>query len=148
MKSPPGKVIELSNAIVRAEVAPDDADPEQLAAAERILGTLQDNLTPLIGGTGFHALLERAFQRAGAERSFAGGAREPGSIPNATRELRAGMEGLHSRDVHGALIRVIAELVALLARLIGADITVRLVHRTWPDTVPWLTAAHLEDGDG
>jgi hypothetical protein len=42
---------------------------------------------------------------------------------------------------------VLAELLGLLARLIGGDLSVRLVQRTWPDIVPWLTAAHLEDAD-
>lgn len=148
MKVPGAPVRELAHALVRQETAPEADESEQLAAAERILSALQDELVELIGGAGFHALLDRSFHRAAAEHGFGGRDRSPHQSGNFLRDFRANMNSLPETEVYDALVAVLAELLALLARLVGADITARLVHRAWPDAAPWLTAAHLEDGDG
>lgn len=148
MKGPAPPVLELAEAVVRTETEPGNDERQQLAAAERVLGALQDELIRLIGGTGFHALLDRAFHRAAVEHGFAVRTRPADSSENFLRDLRDNMNTLPAHDIHGVLVAVLAELLALLARLIGGDLTARLVHRTWPGAAPWLTAAHLENGDG
>jgi hypothetical protein len=148
MKGPGAPVRELAETLVRRETSPDAEEADQLAAAERLLGAIQDELIDLIGGTGFHALLDRSFHRAAAEHGFGGRPRPPHPPGNFLRDFRANMNSLPEKEIFGALVAVLAELLALLARLVGADITARLVHRAWPDAAPWLMAAHLEDGDG
>lgn len=147
MKAPAG-VRKAAAAIVQSATSAEDDESEQLHAAERILGALQDELVRLVGATGFHALLDRAFHRAAAEQGFAVRTRPQSSPPDYMRTFRDNMSSIPVTDVHGALIAVLAELLSLLTRLIGADITAGLVQRTWPDAAPWLTAAHLEDADG
>lgn len=138
----------VAAAIVRSVTSGDDEDSEQLRAADHILGSLQDELIRLIGPTGFHALLDRSFHRAAAQQGLAVRTRPPSTPADYMRSFHDNMRSVPPNDLHDALIAVLAELLSLLTRLIGADITAGLVHRTWPDAAPWLTAAHLEDADG
>lgn len=141
-------VQELASAIVRSAAGEAGNDAQQLDAAELLLGRLQNELVRLIGPTGFHALLDRSFQRASAQRGLAVPAGPTSAPTGHRRSFRENMQSLPARDVSGALVAVLTELLSLLTRLIGADITVGLVQRTWPGAAPWLTAAHLEDLDG
>ena len=136
----------VAEEIVNAVISERGDEAQQLAGAEQILGALQDELIRLIGPTGFHALLDRAFQRAATQ---VGGHVRSRPLQRST-DARNFTDDIHSigDDTIGALIAVMAELLSLLTRLIGADITTGLVQRAWPGVATWLTAAHLEDSDG
>jgi hypothetical protein len=138
----------VAAAIVRSVTSADDDESQQLHAAERILAGLQDELVRLVGTTGFHALLDRSFHRAAAEQGFAVRTRPPAPPGDYMRSFNDNMSSVPPSDVHGALVAVLAELLSLLTRLIGADITAGVVQRTWPDAARGLTAAHLENTDG
>jgi hypothetical protein len=146
--SPPGDgARRVAEAVVAFESRASQAGDDPLDAAEHIIGGLQDELVVLVGITGYNALLDRSVKRAAAERGMAVRGWPPRHADAPARAFRDDINSLPTDDVHGALVAVLAELLGLLARLIGGDLSVRLVQRTWPDVVPWLTAAHLEDAD-
>jgi hypothetical protein len=141
-------VYAVAAAIVRSVTAEDDDESQQLRAAERILGALQDELVRLVGATGFHALLDRSLHRAAAEQGFAVRTRPPAPPGDYMRTFNDNMSSVPPSGVRSALIAVLAELLSLLTRLIGADITAGLIQRTWPEAARGLTPAHLENTDG
>lgn len=131
-------------AIVESETNEEQDDTQQLEAAERILAAFQDEIVRLIGDTGFHALLDRSFHRSAADQGIAAQARPPTRSADYLRKLRDNIHSVPSTDSYSAMIAVLTELLSLLTRFIGADITAALVRRTWPH-LAWLTPAHLED---
>lgn len=148
MTGDPGHLRRIAVAIVESETSEEQDETQQLEAAERILAALQDEVVKLIGLTGFHALLDRSFQRAAAHQGYT--VRTPPPSPSADylRNFRDTIHSIPVTDTHGAMVAVLTELLSLLTRLIGADITAGLVQRTWPDVAPSRKDALLEERDG
>lgn len=146
--TPEDGVRSAATAIVRSVAPAENDESQQLHAAELIIGALQEELVRLVGTTGFHALLNRSFHRVAAEKGFAVRTRPPAPPGDYMRNFNDNMSSVPPSEVHGVLVAVLAELLSLLIRLIGADITAGVVQRTWPDAAGGLTAAHLENTDG
>lgn len=141
-------VHQVAVAIIESATAEDQDESQQLEAAERVLAALQDELVRLVGPAGFHALLDRSFHRAAAHQGYTVRARPPSSVPDYLRDFHDNMRSNPLTDTYGAMVAVLTELLSLLTRIIGADMTAGIVQRTWPGVAPWLKAEHLEDVDG
>ena len=106
--------------------------PEALQAGiEQVDQKLRDHLVRLIGPQGFDALMARAVTLAKTEvadleeeaRKASDGTLPGRHGPGWGSDPRAAVEGQ---------IKVLAHFLWLLATLIGEDLTLRLVHITWP----------------
>lgn len=126
-------------ALVRALLEGESADPsleERLEGAERIVGALAARIQPLVGRDGFYMLLQRALKRAEASHPALGKVR-------ADRDGEVHLEGLAEagrgaglEEATAAAEAIVAEVLALLARFIGADMTIRLVRQAFPESFP------------
>lgn len=114
--------------------ANDSEEPEALlTAAERCLQKLCTRLAKLMTAAGCQSLMARAIQLATAEAPFLQGVRA-GMIPGACLEgVHEGVQGLDSEQKQAGLVGVLTQLIGLLERLIGEDVTRRLVRDVWPD---------------
>lgn len=100
-----------------------------------MLAGLYEELRTLIGPGGYHALLVRALalaskdhpvlRRVGAER---------GSLPSLSG-LPQGSGTADSAQAEDALLTLTAELLELLCRNIGVELTHTLLHRGWPEAI-------------
>lgn len=104
-------------------------------ATDRVCQKLLEQLGPLIGATGFHALLDRAFRLAQAEFP------ELAAVMPVPREclglgivLQSGGE-LNHAEAEEAFISVVSEFLTLLFDFMGWDLSSRIVDAAWPNLV-------------
>jgi hypothetical protein len=105
----------------------------QAEAAERVLQRLAERIIPLVGAGGFHLLLQRALRRTCAEHPWLG-ALQIG--PDAPWRLPGMAEAAGSRppaEAEAAAQALLAELIGLLARFLGADMAIQLVRQSFPE---------------
>ena len=138
MTQPPSRAHDLASRLLRSEGVSDASDSEAIvAAADHVLRRLQTDLTRWFGSEGFQALLLRALDRA-----------RPGHPALAQVILRFddgspgqhGLDGLFNnvrpcspKETRDAFVAVIASVIALLGRLVGDDVAIRLVTQGWPE---------------
>jgi hypothetical protein len=108
--------------------AGDASEPEEVAeAAERMCTQLRGGLGRWVGATGYRALLDRALGLARAEHPALGSLScHGGDGPVTTAAVRA--HG--AAEVAAGMVTVVATLIELLGRIIGEEMTVRLVEQT------------------
>jgi hypothetical protein len=103
-----------------------------VAAAEQCLLDLGTSLSVVLGREGYRALVQRGLKLAAAEfptlAVVEARARPLGRVVG----LRRSVQRLPPTEVKEAVALILAESVWVLTRLIGADITVRLLRRLWP----------------
>lgn len=111
-------------------------EPEALAAAiDRAAARLRGRLAGLVGQHGYAALCGRAVRLAQREAPHLAGvtydARPPGGL-RGTHEFVLANAG-DPAAAGDALASILAQLIGLLIAFIGQDLTVRLIHETWPE---------------
>ena len=105
------------------------------AAAELVFQRLSDNLVRWLGPDGSHALFTRALALAQAEN------RALRVVPPPTRSalfldaLAANAEPHDADAVMDGVLMIMTTLIELLTRLIGEDLTIKLVAETAPAKV-------------
>jgi len=117
---------ELARSLVAHEMddRPDPRTPAE--AAERVATKLSAGVTLLVSSDGYRALLGRALYLARAEYAVLDGVRV------GTSDVY--LEGLRETGAaHDALVAFFAQVIALLARFIGDDLTGNLIRQRWPD---------------
>jgi hypothetical protein len=109
-----------------------------VAAAERVLQHLRTHLARWFGSEGFRALLLRAIDRT--RRPFPALARplppfEEGEGVGVLGldELFDNLKSCSTQETRDATVALIAAVIALLGRLVGEDVAVRLVLQSWPE---------------
>jgi hypothetical protein len=97
-----------------------------LEGTQRVTTKLSTGMTTLVSSDGYRALLGRALYLARAEYSLLDGVRV------GTSDFS--LEGLRETGMaHEALVSFLAQVIALLARFIGDDLTAKLIRQSWPD---------------
>ena len=97
-----------------------------LEGTQRVTTKLSTGITLLVSSDGYRALLGRALYLARAEYSLLDGVRV------GTSDFS--LEGLRETGTaHEALVSFLAQVIALLARFIGDDLTAKLIRQSWPD---------------
>lgn len=123
-------------ALARALLNGDGADQgaeETLRAVERVLSALARRIDPLIGSRGFQMLLQRALKQAQrAHPSLAPVRSERTADPYLTG-LDEVAQIASPEEATAAAEAIVAELVGLLARFVGADMAIRLVRQSFPN---------------
>ena len=118
------------------EATASDTQDAQIAAAERVLGRLQEHLLRWFGPDGFHAVLSRALATARKDHPALAHVRiEPRSEARLT-ELAASAHMYRPAELRDALLALVAATIALLSRLIGDDLVGRLLQHAWPPETP------------
>lgn len=124
---------EIARRLLAREAAERDAPGGPVAAAERVLTKLHAHLARWLGADGSHAVLARALDRARpGHRALADARIEPRG-ERALTGLTTNAPAADVTEVSEALAAVIAAVITLLTRLIGADLVARLLQQTWPD---------------
>jgi hypothetical protein len=118
-----------------------------LVAAERVVREMGAGITPLLGDGGFHLLVSRALKKAGQEHPSLRAIRP---VHGAERERYLDGADAVAREesaeaLGGAAERLIVELIALLARFLGADMAIRLVRECFPEIERDGTGPDAED---
>jgi hypothetical protein len=126
------EVHRLARALLDQEGVGEGADAA-LPAAERVLQRLAERISPLVGTGGFRMLLQRALRRAAGERAWL----EAIELDRDTAWRLVGAEeaarDLPAEEAISTAETLVAELVGLVARFLGADLAIRLVRQSYPD---------------
>ncbi len=111
---------------------PDDLDGG-IRAANQVLERLRSVTVPLIGASGYAALLGRslALAQPGARCLEAVPSAEGGRV--ALAGSGPGTQPPEPAEVREAAIAVVASVISLLVTFIGEDLTRRALQRGWPD---------------
>ncbi|MDQ6603546.1 MAG: hypothetical protein M3Z19_12555 [Chloroflexota bacterium] len=132
----PSNTATLARRLVMYE-AHDLDRPEALAeAGERTWERLRHRLIVLIGAEGFDALFARALALARPDYPVLADIHHEAAQGYGLMGVR---ESAHERaptDLLDALVTVTAHFLAVLVRLIGADLVVRVVREIWSELPP------------
>ena len=132
----PSSYDETARRLLASEATASDTQEAQIAAAERVLGRLQEHLLRWFGPDGFHAVLSRALATARKDHPALAHVRiEPRSEARLT-ELATNARTYRLAELHDALQALLAAMIALLTRLIGDDLVRRLLQEAWPQDMP------------
>jgi hypothetical protein len=127
---------ETARRMLAREATASDTKEDQIAAAERVVGRLQEHLLRWFGPDGFHAVLSRALATARDGHPALRHVRiEPRGEARLT-ELAASAHAYRPGELADALRALIATTLALLSRLIGDDLVRRLLQQAWPGEAP------------
>jgi len=108
--------------------------PEAVAeAGERAWERLRRRLITLIGPEGCDALFARALALSRSDYPMLAGVHYGAANGSGLTGLREIAHEHAPTDVLDALVTVTAHFLAVLARLIGADLVLRLVREAWPE---------------
>jgi len=111
--------------------------PEAVAeAGERAWERLRRQMVILIGPEGFDALFARALALTRAEYPMLAGIHYEAANGYGLTGLRESAHEHAPTDLLDALVTVTAHFLAVLVRLIGADLVVRLMREAWPELPP------------
>jgi hypothetical protein len=125
---------ELARRLIDREPGRQDAKHRGAAAAHAACEQVYRDLSRWVGGAGSAALFTRALLSAQSEHPvLAGMELRPDTEPRLAGVGEAVRIG-GSRATAAALEALLAELIELLNRFIGADVVVRLVDRNLPGT--------------
>ena len=105
------------------------------AAAEVVFQRLSDNLVRWLGSEGSHALFTRALALAQAENRALRVVPPPARSALFLDALAANSEPHDAEAVRDGVVMIMTTLIELLTRLIGEDLTVKLVAETAPSQV-------------
>jgi hypothetical protein len=137
---------DLSKAILRREVAGRQGSAEVAAAIEGTFAKLQGLMQDFIGHEGFRALLERAVFLAKSDFGWLGSIAQ-GEAPSLSFKGSAeAVEREGSRAATDGFGAVLSNFIGLLETFIGADLTLRLLRRIWPEIPPEGTARGEGEG--
>ena len=123
---------DLARRVLATEADSSHTPQEMAEAMARACKRLHQRLDLFVGAGGFHALISRALFLARKEFSWLDKVHveeHPGCVLNGLRESVGGVDAAEASAGFAALI---ANVIWLLATFIGEDITLDLVHETWP----------------
>ena len=127
---------EVARRLLTGEADGDASREAVVDAANRVLGQLYEPLTRWMGRDGSLAVLSRSLEQARAGHPPLAAARVLQVDINRPPHL-AGVSdpavGHDAAETRAALVSVLAAIIALLTRLIGADLVLRLLRQAWPD---------------
>jgi len=129
----PPSLAEFARRLLLHEAGEGQRTEDLANAMERACQALHAQLTPLVSGAGFNALLGRAVKLAARDYSFLAAT---SVITNPTCSfdgLRQAAEGREPADVADALVAILANFIWLLVLFIGENLGLRKVHEVWPD---------------
>ena len=129
-------IARLARRLVLSEARALDRPEALVDASERAWERLRRRLIVLIGPMGFDALFARALALARSDHPVLAGITAETARGSGLTGVR---ERVHERDpteVLNALVAVMAHFLAVLVRLIGVDLVVRLVREAWPELPP------------
>jgi hypothetical protein len=131
MRTPTPAIRSLTQRLIAAEAARDDAPGARAPGALRVLEKLRAPLSRLAGAAGFGSLMSRAIALAKAEDASLNAVqvRADGSLEGFAGRGNGPDTGV-GEDGGEALV---AHLLGLLATLIGEPLVLRLVRDEWPD---------------
>lgn len=109
-----------------------NAPGHTIAAAELALQRLREHLTRWMGADGFHAVVTRALANARVSHPLLAEVRIEPRTEVRLSEL-SGKAGAGDGELDESLVALVAGTLALLGRLIGDDLVMRLAHRAWPE---------------
>jgi hypothetical protein len=132
MTEPYPGVRELARRLLDSAGAGSGADRDTAAAAS-IVAALRGRLVLLVGSTGFGLLLGRALQRAQRDHPLLVEVRLGEGRDGALSGLEEAAGRASPGEAGAAMEALVAELVALMARFLGADMVARLVRQALPD---------------
>ncbi len=111
--------------------------PEAMAeAGERAWERLRRRLITLIGPEGCDALFARALALSRSDYPMLAGVHYEAASGYGLTGLQEIAREYAPTDVLDALVTVTAHFLAVLVRLIGADLVVRLIREAWPELPP------------
>jgi hypothetical protein len=106
------------------------------AAVEGVCRKLCDELETLVGRGGVAALLGRAVSLAKREFPYLAAVRVQADGPLSFDALRESLQGRTPDEAESASTSVLANLLGLLANLLGEDLGLRPVMSVWPNLLP------------
>ena len=109
-----------------------DADA-RAAAVEGACRKLSDELETLVGRGGVAALLGRAVSLAKREFPYLATVRVQADTPLSFEALRESLRGRTPEEAEAASASLLANLLGLLANLLGEDLGLRPVTSVWPN---------------
>lgn len=141
MTGSPSPARDLALRLLRRQGASDDSGSDVIAAAaNRVLRHIRADLVKRFGDEGFRALVRRAIDRIRPSYPALTGVtprREEGGGGDGVVSLDALFEHLERQDPGECMdtcLAVIAAMITLLGRLVGDDLTIRLIARDSPDS--------------
>jgi hypothetical protein len=126
------EVRSLAQALLnRQGMGADRAALEQ--AAELVLQRIAERISPLVGTGGFVLFLQRALRRTLKEHPWMGAVQiEPGTPWRLNGLSEAADNQTREEALLGAQA-LLAELIGLIARFLGADMAIRMVRQSFPE---------------
>jgi hypothetical protein len=129
---------ELARWLLAQEMEGRPTAKTPLEGTQRVTTKLSTGITSLVSSDGYRALLGRALYLARAEYSVLDGARVGTS--------GFSLEGIRETGTaNEALVSFLAQVIALLARFIGDDLTTKLIRQSWPDAPLGTSARHRKE---
>jgi hypothetical protein len=126
------EVRSLASALLNGMVASPGVGT-QSQAAERVLQGLSERISPLVGSGGFHLLLQRALRRTCAEHPWLDALQIDPGTPWKLPGMAEAARDVPPEEAEAAAQALLAELIGLLARFLGADMAVRMVRQSFPE---------------
>ena len=113
-----------------------NAPSDTIVAAEFALQRLRVHVMRWMGPDGFHAVLTRALANARAGYPLLSAVRiEPRTDVKLSELSGRARTDDGEGELAESLVAFVAATLALLARLIGDDLVIRLTHQAWPETL-------------
>jgi hypothetical protein len=129
-------IARLARRLVLAEARGLDRPDALIAASERAWARLRLRLVVLIGPMGCDALFARALALARLDHPILAGVTAETANGSGLADVRGRLPAGEPTDVLDALMAVVAHFLAVLVRLIGADLVVRVVREIWSELPP------------
>jgi len=115
---------ELARWLLRHEMDDGPTARTPVEAAERVAVRLSGGVSSLVSQDGYRALLKRALYLVRAEYG------DLGVAGIGTSDIY--LDGLREQLTEEALVSLFAQVIALLARFVGDDLTGNLIRQRWP----------------
>ncbi len=140
-------IARLARRLVLAEAQGLDRPDALVAACERAWERLRRRLIVLIGPMGCDALFARALALARSDHPMLTGVTADTANGSGLAGVRGRLPEGEPTDVLAALMAVLVHFLAVLVRLIGADLVVRVVREIWSELPPKETDLHEETNE-
>lgn len=145
MKIPSPGIQLLVKQLLEHETGARPGASELAAGADAVIRKFAEHLEPLVGATGFDALLARTLHLTRSEFPLLEGIKSEKVLSGSW------LDGLDERlrdhdagEVCETVTAVLATFLGLVAHFIGDDLATRIVSRAWPDLPPGTTDSAFE----
>jgi hypothetical protein len=121
---------DVATRLIAHETSATHSSEAALPAAFHVLEKLRPHLATMMGNGGFRAVLSRSLALAAAKDQSLAAMELKADGASEGWERLEGLEG--PEKVTECSIRLVAQLLGLLAAFIGENLTLRLVRNVWP----------------